>query len=168
MLRPAVLAVCCILCAPGGCAPDVVRLGGLFPRFRTAASDYSKDLSGIRRYVAFVQAIQEINNKTDGIADNLLPNTRIEFTQRDSKRDDATAFFEARELVIEAFGGQGVDAVVGAASSGPSSLAALATRSHATCASCLSMYSWLVWKSRLVRGAGGDGPTKAPPPEVSS
>ncbi len=113
------------------CATPIstVRIGGLFPRFRM---DGSKDLSGIRRFVAFVQAIREINNKTDGVADHLLPSTRIEFTHRDSKRDGATTFFEARALATTAFGGRGVHAVVGAASSGPSGLAALALADTAT------------------------------------
>ena len=128
--RAVLFAICC---GSASATPiSTVRLGGLFPRFRTAASGYSKDNSGIRRFVAFVQAIQEINNKTDGVADHLLPNTRIAFTQRDSKRDGATAFFEARALVTQAFGGQGVDAIVGAASSGPSALAALALAETAT------------------------------------
>ena len=104
----------------------IVRIGGLFPRFKTSAANYAKDTSGVRRYTAFVQAIREINNKTDGIADDLLPQTKLIFTARDSKRDDASAFLGARELTTDAFGGLGVSCVVGAASSGPSKLAALA------------------------------------------
>jgi len=113
-------------------ALGTVRLCGLFPRFRTAAQDFKADDSGTRRFAAFVQAIREVNNKTDGIADHLLPTTRILFTQRDSRRDGATAFFQARELAMSAFEGQGCDAIVGAASSGPSALAALALKESST------------------------------------
>ena len=109
-----------------------VRLCGLFPRFRTAAQDFKADDSGTRRFAAFVQAIREVNNKTDGIADHLLPTTEVLFTQRDSRRDGATAFFEARELATSVFKGQGCDAIVGAASSGPSALAALALKESST------------------------------------
>lgn len=103
-----------------------VRIGGLFPRFKTSAAAFGLDTSGVRRLTAFVQAVNEINNKTDGIADDLLPNTRLLFATRDSKRDTGSAFLGARQLVLEAFDGLGVSAVVGAASSGPSQLAALA------------------------------------------
>ena len=70
-----------------------------------------------------------MNNKTDGIHDHLLPNTRLEFSLFDSKRDDATAMEGAFTLAQDvkqgcaADGGAaagGVDAVIGPASSGPS------------------------------------------------
>ena len=38
----------------------------------------SLDSSGVRRYAAFVQAIREINNKSDGVVDDLLPHTQLE------------------------------------------------------------------------------------------
>ena len=110
----------------------VVRIGGLFPRFRTVASSYSHDSSGVRRYTAFVQAIREINDKSDGVADDLLPNTQLRFTTRDSKRSEAHAYDGARKLAQLAFDGTGVSAVVGAASSGPSKLAALALAQTST------------------------------------
>ena len=65
--------------------------------------------------------------RTDGIADNLLPNTQLKFAYRDSKRDDSSAFFGALELTQSAFDQKGVHAIVGAASSGPSMSAALVT-----------------------------------------
>ncbi len=105
-----------------------VRLGGLFPRFKTDAPDFTLDNAGVKRLTAFVMAIREINNKTDGIADNLLPNTELLFAVRDSKRDAASAFKGARQLALETFGGLGVSAVIGAASSDPSMMAALALK----------------------------------------
>ena len=118
-----ILSACILIAAA---AVPVVRIGGLFPRFKTAAAGYARDESGNRRFSAFVQAIREINNKSDRIADDLLPQTSLLFTARDSKRDDASAFLGARALTTSAFGGLGVSCVVGAASSGPSKLAALA------------------------------------------
>ncbi|KAL1503142.1 hypothetical protein AB1Y20_011204 [Prymnesium parvum] len=111
--------------ASGNCAVPEVRIGALFPIFKGRWDNYAKDISGVRRFATFLLAIKEINNKTDGIADDLLPNTQIKFTWRDSKRADWAAVIGAFELTRDAFGGQGVHAIVGAASSGPSSTAAL-------------------------------------------
>ena len=66
--------------------------------------------------------------RTDGIADDLLPNTQLVFAYRDSKRDDSASFFGALELTQSAFDGKGVSAIVGAASSGPSMSAALVAK----------------------------------------
>ena len=107
--------------------PACVRIGGLFPKFKTAAHNFKLDTSGIRRLSSFYMAINEINNKSDGVADKLLPHTELRFAVRDSKRDDSSAFFGALELTREVFGGAGVKAIVGAASSGPSKAAALVT-----------------------------------------
>ena len=109
-----------------------VRLGALFPMFRTQAASYAKDSSGIRRFSAFYLALAEINNKADGIVDWMLPNTTLTFAYRDSKRDDSSAFFSALELTRDSFGGSGVSAIIGAASSGPSASAALVTARSAT------------------------------------
>ena len=64
--------------------------------FKTKAASYSKDASGIDRLSAFKLAVDEINDKTDGIADTLLPNTQLVFAYRDSKRDDQSAFCAPR------------------------------------------------------------------------
>ena len=119
-----------LLLSPSGTwatPPATVNIGGLFPMFKTSAASYAKDASGIDRFSAFKLAIDEINDKTDGIADTLLPNTQLRFAYRDSKRDDGSAFFGALELTRDTFGGAGVSAIVGAASSGPSMSAALVT-----------------------------------------
>eukprot|EP00164_Ancoracysta_twista_P002071 GFYU01002728.1.p1 GENE.GFYU01002728.1~~GFYU01002728.1.p1 ORF type:complete len:504 (-),score=141.53 GFYU01002728.1:225-1736(-) len=111
---------------------SVLRLGGLFPRFKTAKADFSKDGSGIQRLSAFVMAINELNDKTDGLWDDVLPNTQIEYSVRDSKRDAGVAFFQAFNLVTEAFGKKGVHAVVGPASSGPTMNSNLVFREYDT------------------------------------
>ena len=84
-----------LLLSPSGAwatPPATVNIGGLFPMFKTSAASYAKDASGIDRLSAFKLAIDEINDKTDGVADNLLPNTQLLFAYRDSKRDDQSAF----------------------------------------------------------------------------
>eukprot|EP00966_Prymnesium_polylepis_P336652 7391684-Prymnesium_polylepis.1 len=102
----------------------VVRVGALFPIFKTAAAGYGLDGSGVRRFTSFYLALKEINDKTDGVADNLLPNTQLLFAFRDSKRSSGTAFLGALDLANEVFNKEGVSGILGAASSGPSSAAA--------------------------------------------
>jgi ABC-type branched-subunit amino acid transport system substrate-binding protein len=56
-----------------------------------------------------------------------LPNTRLQYAFRDSKRDQSAAFEGVLSLTRDTFGGEGVSAIVGAASSGASISAALVT-----------------------------------------
>ncbi|KAL1524858.1 hypothetical protein AB1Y20_019738 [Prymnesium parvum] len=108
-------------------APSEVYLGALFPMFRTQNANFGIDSSGIRRFASFYMAIKEINDKTDGVEDWLLPNTQLKYALRDSKRDDSSAFFGALALTREVFGGKGVSGIIGAASSGPTASAAIVT-----------------------------------------
>ena len=114
---------------------DTLRVGALFPMVRSRASNYRLDTGGILRLHAFLMAIDEINDKSDGVHDWLLPQTRLEFVLRDSKRDPITALIGALEVVGTCSTGDsssnGVVATVGAASSEPSKSAAQAfTRSR--------------------------------------
>ena len=105
---------------------ESVRIGALFPMLKNSGS---LDQSGMLRLGAFLLAIDEINNKTDGIADGLLPRTKLEFVLRDSRRDYLAALVGALELVgtcSSAGVSDGIVAAVGAASSGPSESAAAA------------------------------------------
>eukprot|EP00966_Prymnesium_polylepis_P044192 1024348-Prymnesium_polylepis.1 len=54
------------------------------------------------------QALRELNNKTDGVADHLLPSVQLRFAYRDSKCDAITRLTGALQLVSDAFGGEGV------------------------------------------------------------
>ena len=103
------------------------RIGALFPMFINAAgaSAGAIDTGGVQRMHGFLMALREINNKTDGIGDNLLPNTTLKLAARDSKRDTGAAFFGALHLCDRAFGDAGVHVFVGAASSAPSIQGAL-------------------------------------------
>eukprot|EP00966_Prymnesium_polylepis_P209118 4844447-Prymnesium_polylepis.2 len=60
-------------------------------------------------------AIREINNKNDGIADHLLPSTRLEFAFSDSKCDLYHGMIGAQQLINDAFHGLGVHAMIGSA-----------------------------------------------------
>ena len=103
----------------------VVRIGGLFP-FHSTADASSADVSGLARVASFLLAIAEINDKSDGVADDLLPNTRIEVALADSRRDADVAQQAALSL-LQGFGGEGVSAIVGACRSDASASAALLT-----------------------------------------
>eukprot|EP00966_Prymnesium_polylepis_P280195 6473822-Prymnesium_polylepis.1 len=103
---------------------SIVRIGALFPIFKTAAAGYGLDASGVRRFTSFYLALKEINDKNDGVADDLLPNTQLLFAFRDSKRDDGSAFLGALDHASNVFGGDGVSGIIGAASSDPSMAAA--------------------------------------------
>eukprot|EP00966_Prymnesium_polylepis_P229971 5321218-Prymnesium_polylepis.1 len=74
--------------------------------------------------VGVYQALREINNKTDGVADLLLPGTLLHFAYRDSKCDASKSLTATLHLTREAFNGQGVSAIIGAACSGASVTAA--------------------------------------------
>ena len=109
-----------------------VRIGALFPMVKFQGADsVTLDQGGILRLTAFLLAIDEINNKTDGVADSLLPHTELRFVLRDSRRDALAALVGALELVGSCSAGavgsaEGIVAAVGAASSGPSESAAAA------------------------------------------
>jgi len=57
--------------------PASVRIGGMFPISSTVKGVI--DFSGPQYLATSLMAIREINDKQDGIADNLLPNTKILF-----------------------------------------------------------------------------------------
>ena len=97
----------------------VVRLGVLLP---AVLKSYRRVYASTRRSV--YQAVEVINNKSDGIADMLLPRTVLSFAYGDSKCDRHSSLRAAIKLSRESFGGQGVSAMIGAACSGASISAA--------------------------------------------
>eukprot|EP00966_Prymnesium_polylepis_P202636 4694530-Prymnesium_polylepis.1 len=109
----------------GGCvvrSNAVMRLGLLLPMFATEAAGFGA-ISWSPRAGAY-QALQEINNKSDGVADDLLPNTQLRLATTDSKCDSAQALMGALHLIQNAFNGQGVNAIIGAGCSSASESAA--------------------------------------------
>eukprot|EP00966_Prymnesium_polylepis_P156617 3618842-Prymnesium_polylepis.1 len=86
--------------------------------FGTAASGYASQSSWTPR-VGVYQALREINNKTDGVADHLLPSTQIVYAYYDDKCDSSKGLAGALHLTRNAFG-QGIAAIIGAGCSGAS------------------------------------------------
>ncbi|KAL1499729.1 hypothetical protein AB1Y20_012416 [Prymnesium parvum] len=95
-----------------------VRLGILLPMFSAGLVVTQVLWSPL---VGVHQAIAEINNKSDGVADDLLPDTRLDFAYADSRCDLAHALQGALQLISSA----GVAAIIGAGCSGGSTTAAL-------------------------------------------
>ena len=118
-------------CASWMAPPVVARIGGLFPQvLRGTGGSVSADNSGLLRLTAFLLAISDINNKSDGIADSILPNTSLVFAVADSERDTIAAMNGAFALSSECYASP-VSAVIGASSSGPSmAVARVLARSH--------------------------------------
>lgn len=104
--------------------PSDVRLGVLLPMFTTDKCGSGYCYSPWSPRVGVYQAVRELNNKSDGIADELLPNTTLRVAYRDSKCDAATGLLSAIELTRDAFNGSGVHAIVGAGCSDASKNAA--------------------------------------------
>eukprot|EP00966_Prymnesium_polylepis_P264299 6105502-Prymnesium_polylepis.1 len=102
----------------------VVRLGVLLPMFDTKTGGFRPFEWAPR--VGVYQAVRELNNKTDGVADHLLPDTRFDLFFQDSKCDASHAVFGALHLLREqSSGGAGADVIVGAGCSSPSISASL-------------------------------------------
>jgi branched-chain amino acid transport system substrate-binding protein len=97
-------------------APTEVRLGGLFPLFRLSGEVLS---SGQVRLASFLMAVRDINADA-----SVLPNTTVKVSIRDTKFNVGKTFFSSLDLVTKSFKGKGVDACIGAASSGESEAAA--------------------------------------------
>ena len=68
--------------------PPPVRIGALLPRQLTSGKVTSY---GPACLTSVVMAIEEINNKSDGVADDLLPNVQLLLGFRDSKCDANSA-----------------------------------------------------------------------------
>eukprot|EP00966_Prymnesium_polylepis_P323212 7379420-Prymnesium_polylepis.1 len=100
----------------------VVRVGVLLSSIGTQASGYAR--GGWWPRMGWYQALREINNKSDGVADRLLPRTRIEIAYRDSKCDPPSALRATMTLIRDVFDGAGVHMILGAACSGASTRAA--------------------------------------------
>ncbi|KAL1529245.1 hypothetical protein AB1Y20_000200 [Prymnesium parvum] len=98
-----------------------VRIGVLLGMFLTAEGGYQK-LEWSPRVGVF-QALREFNNKTDGVADDLLPGVRLRVAFKDPKCDAATALQSSLHL-LDAFDSDGVSAIIGASCSGASVTAA--------------------------------------------
>jgi ABC-type branched-subunit amino acid transport system substrate-binding protein len=93
--------------------PAVVKIGGLFTPFR---KDGSLDVEQAECLQAFLMAINEINNKSDGVMDDLLPNTELVYAVANRISDDIEAI-EGTKYLIHSFYDSGVSGVVNCLSS---------------------------------------------------
>ena len=99
----------------------VVRLGVLLPMFGSEETGYAPFPWSPR--VGVYQALVELNNKTDGSFDDILPNTLLLGAYRDD-HCDATGGLGGAIQLTNSFGGQGVSAIIGAGCSASSVTAA--------------------------------------------
>ena len=99
--------------------PKEIWIGGLFPSYRKIGPLTSLDKGGVMRKMAFVLAIDEINNST-----TVLPNTTLKFGIGDSRRSSTHAIQEASRVVAEIRKKTGnfPAAIIGPASSGPTQM----------------------------------------------
>lgn len=97
-------------------APTEVRIGGLFPLFRLSGEVLS---SGQQRLASFLMAVRDINSDKE-----LLPNTTVKVSIRDTKFNVGKTFFSALDVSTKSFNGEGVNACIGPAASGESEAAA--------------------------------------------
>lgn len=112
--RAAAVAVALAHCVHAQATHDL-RVGALFPIFR---SDGAIDNAGVQRLHGALLAISELNDKTDGLYDDVLPDVQIKLAHYDTMRDPARGFRGAMRLAQRPFANSGVHAYLGAASSG--------------------------------------------------
>jgi hypothetical protein len=72
------LSILILVCPRVSASIDVVKLGGLFSPFLN--SNVSTRL--VEHEAAFLMAIDAINNKGDGVFDDILPNTQLKYALR--------------------------------------------------------------------------------------
>ena len=111
-----IIAVISILLVSCHQPPRTVRLGGLFPSFDFSGAAHTQ---GRQLLSSFLMAVKEINAD-----ETILPNTTILIAVRDSRLNVGTSFFASLDLATTAFNGEGIDACIGADSSGESEAAA--------------------------------------------
>ena len=76
----------------------------------------SVSTTGLQQTAACIMAIREINNKTDGIADFLLPNTTLKLAVTFARGSYYLAIQAAQSLAQSVFGQTGIDVAVGGSS----------------------------------------------------
>lgn len=90
--------------------PQVLKIGGLFTPF---TADGSVNMAQVENMNAFLMAVKHINNKTDGLWDDYLPNTQI-VTMINGDGVDFSGGANGVFLLSEGFYDSGVDGIIGA------------------------------------------------------
>ena len=78
----ALLLLAALPAVVAGNRPNATFLGGLFPIVKLNGA---VDGGGRRRLAAFLLALDHINDHTDGLWDDLLPETRVQFAVGDRR-----------------------------------------------------------------------------------
>ena len=108
MVRVSALAVGSVLISATSVRaadPTELKICLLVPTYRASGGAY--DSGGHNRLGGALSANKEINNKSDGFWDTLLPDTTITYEWYNSARDSATGMFTAIECATSAFSGTG-------------------------------------------------------------
>eukprot|EP01041_Mallomonas_annulata_P011685 gene11686-24471_t len=91
-------------------SPPSVNIGIFGDKY---TSIHKVDVEGTHNIAAMLLAINEINNKTDGLYDDLLPATKINFALRSTQGNFLTASNAAQDFALHVFNGTGVVGAVG-------------------------------------------------------
>jgi ABC-type branched-subunit amino acid transport system substrate-binding protein len=102
-------AACLLFVLASAAKPPMVNIGGMFAPIDSTGA---MSLSQAEHLAAFVMAINEINDKTDGIYDDLLPSTHLSIGVRGST--ELPAAMDGFSELRESFSGEGVFSVVNA------------------------------------------------------
>ena len=87
-------------------------VGGVFP---IVSPDGTLNSLGCQRRAGFLQAVKDMNNKTDGINDDILPNVVVKMAVRDSHVTFSNTVVQTLDMTNSRFLPHGVHAVIGAA-----------------------------------------------------
>ena len=112
--------------------PSFFRIGFIFPAFvadGTSSTDYV-DNDGIQYLASFLLAVEQINNKTDGRWDDILPNSELKVVVRDSTGPFTTDIEAAIYQTTKAFNKSGIHAAIGASTNIASSAIAQIYNEH--------------------------------------
>lgn len=94
--------------------PTEVNIGFVFPMFEYA-TPYVVNYDGVQYLAAFLMAVNDINNKNDGIHDELLPKTKLKYAVRSSTGAFIDNVKDAIALSTRVFNGSGICGCVGGA-----------------------------------------------------
>eukprot|EP01041_Mallomonas_annulata_P014487 gene14487-30841_t len=90
---------------------QTVKIGVIASRFK---SDNVLSIDGTQQIAAIIMALNQINNKHDGVYDDILPATQIRFALRTPVQNFLKGLKAADDMSSVVFDGQGVKGVIGA------------------------------------------------------
>ena len=76
-------------------------------------ADGSFNAVGAHRRAGMQMAVREINNKTDGLYDNILPNVIVQYAVRDSRMTFSNTVLQTLDMTNNAFKPHGIHAGIG-------------------------------------------------------